>query len=429
METKQTPLYDWHRRHRAHMSVFGGFDMPLWFEARARAEHVSVLTACGLFDTCHMSVVRISGSGAFDLLQWCFCRDLSACVSPGKKPLTPGTCAYGVFLNDVAGVIDDGIVYNLARDEYLLIVNAGMGGRIVRHLTGRKGSRAAAVTDITDRTGKIDIQGPCSALVLRELLLDSVSVFSTLPYFSFKGGIDSIPSDTEPVRFTNGIPAMLSRTGYTGEFGFELFVERSQVVDVWDMLYALGERYSMKPCGLAARDSLRTGAGLPLSHQDIGDWPFINNPWTFVLPYTSTKTGFSKDFIGRIALENIDNSDYTYPYAGFDVRKVAGDDEPPAVLDSSGVEIGNVLTCVTDMGIGRAGDRIYSIASPDKPYGFVPAGLNCGFVKVRTPLHEGDSITLHKGMRSITVSVASDIRPDRTARKPIKKMLDYKSDT
>jgi len=400
--------------------------MPLWFADGAREEHLSVLAACGLFDTSHMSVVRISGSDAFELLQWFFCRDLSACVGPGKKPLTPGTCAYGVFLDESAGVIDDGIVYSLDRNEFLLIVNAGMGERIVRRVTGR--TSHTIVADITDRTGKIDIQGSCSALVIRELLSEPDRVFSMMPCFSFKGGIDSIPSDAEPVRFTNGIPVMLSRTGYTGEFGFELFVERSQVVDVWDILCVAGERYSMKPCGLAARDSLRAGAGLPLSHQDIGDWPFINNPWTFVLPYNAEKTGFTKDFIGRAALEAIDDGDYTCPYAGFDVRKVAVDDEPAAVLDCSGTEIGRVLTCVTDMGIGRAGNRIYSIASPDKPSGFVPAGLSCGFVKVRTPLHEGDRITLKKGTRTIAVSVVRDIRPDRTARRPVKEMLDYECD-
>ena len=215
------------------MSVFGGYDMPLWFADGAREEHLSVLASCGLFDTSHMSVVRISGSDAFELLQWFFCRDISACVGPGKKPLTPGTCAYGVFLDESACVIDDGIVYSLDCNEFLLIVNAGMGERMVRRLTGR------------------------------------------------------------------------------------------------------------------------------ISHTIVA-------------------------------------------------------------------EIGRVLTCVTDMGIGRAGNRIYSIASPDKPSGFVPAGLSCGFVKVRTPLHEGDRITLQKGTRTIAVSVVRDIRPDRTARRPMKEMLDYK---
>lgn len=174
-------------------------------------------------------------------------------------------------------------------------------------------------------------------------------------------------------------------------------------------------------CGLAARDSLRTGALLPLSHQDIGPWPFINNPWEFALPFNNEKTGFTKRFVGDEALEK-KMDEYTYPFAGFDLRKVSPGDST-VVMDSNGTPIGTVLTCVTDMGIDRVGEIIYSISSPESPKTFRPRGLCCGFVKVTKKLSSGDTLELKDGRRTIPVLIADDIRPDRTARRAIKEML------
>ncbi|MEA1971150.1 MAG: aminomethyl transferase family protein, partial [Thermodesulfobacteriota bacterium] len=175
-------------------------------------------------------------------------------------------------------------------------------------------------------------------------------------------------------------------------------------------------------CGLAARDSLRAGAVLPLSHQDIGPWPFINNPWSFALPFNDDQTGFTKKFTGDEALINIEEPGYTYPFAGFDLRKVSPGDST-VVTDSGDVEIGVVLTCVTDMAIGRIDEKIYSITSPDRPDEFNPKGLSCGFVKVTKKLSGGDTVKLNDGRRTIKVVIVDDIRPDRTARRAIKNML------
>ena len=112
-----------------------------------------------------------------------------------------------------------------------------------------------------------------------------------------------------------------------------------------------GEEFGLIPCGLAARDSLRTGAVLPLSHQDIGAWPFINHPWHFALPFNSDETHFTKPFIGDKSLLNITHPEYTYPVAGDNVCKVCSADQS-VVLDVDETAIGSVLTCVTDMGIG-----------------------------------------------------------------------------
>ena len=188
------------------------------------------------------------------------------------------------------------------------------------------------------------------------------------------------------------------------------------------MVLKAGEEFGIIPCGLAARDSLRTGAMLPLSHQDIGNWPFIRNPWNFALPYNLDYTGFTKEFIGsRAILENRED-DYTYAFVGDDLRKVTVSKETE-VVDTDNRVIGTVLTCVSDMGIGRLDGRIYSITSPDKPEGFNPKGLSCGFIKVNNKLEMGHVVELRDTRRSLKVNVVDSIRPNLTARRQIKQML------
>jgi aminomethyltransferase len=268
----------------------------------------------------------------------------------------------------------------------------------------------------------MDIQGPLSARVLDRVLAAPEEVFEKMSYFSFKGHFDASSPLADGVRLTDGTPILLSRTGYTGEFGFEVFVSPDQLVRVWEMVMEAGADFGVIPCGLGARDSLRAGAVLPLSHQDIGHWPFINHPWPFALPFNDAFTGFTKKFIGSEALLNIQRPEYTYPFVGNDLRKVSTED-PALVLDSKGNEIGSVLTCVSDMGIGRHGGRIYSVASPNKPEGFDARGLSCGFVKVKTKLAVGDTVELKDRRRKLQVTIVDDIRPDRTARRPIREMI------
>ena len=419
---KTTPLHDWHRERGAHMALFGGYDMPLWYPSGAKQEHLAVLTGAGLFDTSHMAVILVEGPGALYLLQLCFSKDLGACIGKDKKPLTVGRCAYGVFLNDRGHVIDDAVVSQVAHELYMIVVNAGMGDPVARHLRSHAEGMDVNIRDLTGGIGKMDIQGPLSARVLARMLRDPHDVFDGMVYFSFKGFFDGTSSLSDGVVLSDGTPIMLSRTGYTGEFGFELFMESRHIEGVWKMALEERTNLGLTVCGLAARDSLRTGAVLPLSHQDIGPWPFINNPWEFALPLTTDKTGFTKKFIGREALEKETDFEYTYPFAGFDLRKVSPGDST-IVIDSKGARIGSVLTCVTEMGIDRVGDIIYSITSPNRPEGFRPRGLSCGFVKVARELSYGENVELKDGKRSIQVAITDDIRPDRTARKAIKQML------
>jgi len=422
-EPRTTPLHRWHLGQGANMARFGRYDMPLWYPAGARAEHLAVIEAAGIFDTSHMAVIGLQGDGARDLLQRCFTKDLDRCQGRDRGPLTVGRCVYGVFLAADGTVIDDAIVYRLAETAWMVVVNAGMGPAVAGHLE-RQGGARVRVTDYSDRLGKMDIQGPLAARILARVLHDPGPVLADMVYFSCKGGFDELQTPT-PVRLSDGTPLLLSRTGYTGEFGFELFVAGDRIVSLWQTVLAAGEGLGILPCGLAARDSLRTGAVLPLSHQDIGPWRFVNNPWLFALPWGDGGKVFSKDFIGAEALRQDPGNEHTLPFAGFDPRKITvGKDT--FVTDLRGDTIGQVLTCATDMAIDRIGAMIVSVATPPaegRPVDYRPRGLSCGFIKVNRLLAAGDSVLITDGRRQIKVEIRNDIRPHRSARRPITSML------
>lgn len=420
----QTPLHDWHTSHGADMVNFSGWRMPLWYPSGAVTEHRAVVTDVGMFDTSHMSVVMVEGPDAFELLQRCFTRDLRSCGVRDDGPLNPGESVFGAFLNEVGETVDDSVVFRMAPEKFMVVVNAGMGATIALHLEAHKRTFDVNVTDMTGRVGKIDLQGPLSAKVLQRGLKSPNEILGDMRYFTFKGSF--VPRSEEGDACTiGGIPVIVSRTGFSGEFGFEVLVDANRLVEVWEAVLGAGGAFGLIPCGLAARDSLRTGAVLPLSHQDMGPWPFINNPWDFVLPFNSERTAFTKSFVGEVVLQLRAGADHTLPFVGNDPRKVAIHN-PAVVIDKEGREIGVVLTCVADMAIGRHSGRIYSTGSPDKPHDFKPLGLSCGFVKVKSRLSAGEVVELRDRRRGIKVTIVDDIRPDRTARRPMWEMMDRK---
>jgi aminomethyltransferase len=420
-EANETPLYHWHLAHGANMVTFAGWSMPLWYPSGAVAEHQINITNAGIFDTSHMSVVTIDGAGSFELVQLCFTKDLNACVGKNRAPLRPGRCVYGAYLNDEGWVIDDALVYQIGLDNYMTVVNASMGAAIADHLKTHAQGSNVRITDLTGNVGKMDLQGPMSAKVLIKVLQYPEKVLDDMSYFSFKGHFDA-QSGTADTILADGTPILLSRTGYTGEFGFEILVDLQDLLRVWDLVLDAGQNLGLLPCGLAARDSLRAGACLPLSHQDIGTWPFINHPWSFALPYNENCIAFTKKFIGDRILAIRENAEHTYAFVGYDPRKVSIHD-PAVVFDDRGNEIGVVLTCVSDMAIARYDGRIYSIASPDKPANFKPLGLSCGFVKVKPRLAAGQEVRLKDRRREIKVMISADVRPDRTAHRPMQEMI------
>ena len=421
-QVKKTPLHSWHSENGANMADFGGYEMPLWYGGGTREEHMTVLTAAGLFDTSHMAVILVDGGGSFALLQECFSKDLARCIGKDQGPLVPGRAVYGAFLNEKGHVMDDALVYMLGAENYMVCVNAGMGSTIAQKLEQQSDGRLSIITDLTDSLGKIDIQGPRAGKILASILEDPETVLAKMPYFSFKGHFDARAPQGGQVRLKDGTHILLSRTGYTGEFGFEIFVIPEKTESTWTALLAAGKSSGICTCGLASRDSLRAGAVLPLSHQDIGDWTFMNHPWDFTLPWDAEKKAFTKHFQGSEALKSATEVFYTVPFAGFDPRKIPAG-EGSGVLNEEGETIGTILTCTTDVSLGRHEGTIVCSVAGDLPEGAKVRGLSCGFVRLNVPVAPGESVVLTDGKRKIPVEIVEDIRPGRTARRPMQKML------
>ncbi|MBC8440279.1 MAG: aminomethyl transferase family protein [Deltaproteobacteria bacterium] len=405
-----TPLNGWHKAQGANMADFGGFEMPLWYKTGVKNEHLAVLKSAGIFDTSHMACINVSGNDSFDLINYCFTRDIAA--------LENGRCVYGAFLDTNGHCLDDAIVYKFNSTFFMICVNAGMGTTIALHLDANKASLDVSIEDLSKKVGKMDIQGFNSARILSKVLQNPEIIFDKMPYFSFKGNFDESAPGESRVKLLDGTPVLLSRSGYTGEFGFEIFLDPKCIVKLWKDILSAGNDYGIAPCGLGARDSLRAGACLPLSHQDIGNWSFLHHPWDFALPYNKEKTNFTKKFLGANALLKDKDNSFIYPFVGDSLRKVSSG-ENTQVINGTEKVIGKVLTCATDMGISWLNGEIVSISSKNLPQDLKIKGISCGFVMVSKKLAPGTILTLKEGKRNITATIVTDIRPDRTARKKI----------
>lgn len=236
-----TPLTQWHRDNGAKMAPFAGFDMPVQYKG-IMAEHKHTRTATGIFDISHMGEFKLAGPGAKDALNKVVTHDLGT--------LAPGKCRYGFMLAEDGGILDDLIIYCLDEDSYMLVVNGACRENDFEWI--RKNiSTDLVFEDVSDKTAKIDVQGPTSLNVLNDLM---GMKWNHLKYFNF--------TEVE----WNGFKLIVSRTGYTGELGYELYLPADKAAEVWEKL-AADDR--TMPVGLGARDTLRLEAGYPLYGQDL----------------------------------------------------------------------------------------------------------------------------------------------------------------
>ena len=273
-QPRPTPLHEVHEELGAVMTGFAGWLMPLRYRSET-AEHQAVRTAAGLFDLSHMGELSVTGPGAGAALDYSLVGQPSA--------LAPGRARYTMICAEDGGVLDDLIVYRLAPEEFLVVANAANTPVVSAALTERAAGHDARVSDRTADYALIAIQGPHAAGIL--------------------GGLCSIP--LAPVKYYASQPAtvagrevLLARTGYTGEDGFELFTRPEDATHVWSALTAAGAPSGLIPAGLAARDTLRLEAGMPLYGNELSRdvTPFEAGLGRVV---TFGKPG---DFVGRAAL-------------------------------------------------------------------------------------------------------------------------------
>jgi aminomethyltransferase len=272
---KKTPLYDRHVALGAKFTDFGGWSMPVQY-TQILDEHQTTRNAAGLFDICHMGQIEVKGPRSLAFLQHVMSRNLEGQAN--------GQIKLCVMTNDQGGILDDLTVYKFTDGFYMLVTNAGTREKDFAWLTVQKkklGFDDIEVTDISDETGKLDLQGPKAQGILQRLVADDLAA---LRFY-------------HAVRTTiRDIPVIVSRSGYTGEDGFEVYGQAEKTGDLWDLFIRSGGPDGLKPIGLGARDTLRLEAGMMLYGHEMDE---TVTPFEVVYDWL---VDLSKDFIGRDAL-------------------------------------------------------------------------------------------------------------------------------
>ncbi|MET7775713.1 MULTISPECIES: glycine cleavage system aminomethyltransferase GcvT [Streptomyces] len=270
-----TALDALHRSLGATMTDFAGWDMPLRYGSE-RDEHLAVRTRAGLFDLSHMGEITVTGPQAAALLNHALVGNIAS--------VGVGRARYTMICREDGGILDDLIVYRLAENEYMVVANASNAQVVLDALTERAAGFDALVRDDRDAYALIAVQGPESPGILKSLTdadLDGLKYYAGLP-----GTVA-------------GVPALIARTGYTGEDGFELFVAPSDAEKLWQALTDAGTPVGLVPCGLSCRDTLRLEAGMPLYGHELT---------TSLTPFDAglgrvVKFEKEGDFVGRAALQ------------------------------------------------------------------------------------------------------------------------------
>lgn len=271
----RTPLFDWHVSHGGRMVEFGGWEMPVQYTGIVE-EHHAVRKQAGIFDISHMGRLRFTGPDAERFLDYIVTNDVTA--------IREGQVRYALICQTLGGVLDDVLVYRLP-DALWLVVNASNRLKILDWLKQHQTGFDVEIDDLTTSTGMIAVQGPQSRTVLAS---PDATTWDALKYYGVNQGT------------SYSREGMLSRTGYTGESGFEVIVPAAATVTVWEDLLTRGQSVGLKPCGLGSRDTLRLEAAMPLYGHELTD---KIDPITAGLDFAVKLQ--KKDFVGKTALTEI----------------------------------------------------------------------------------------------------------------------------
>lgn len=360
-EPRKTPLYDAHIRAGARMIDFGGWLMPVYYRGIVE-EHKKVRQKVGLFDLCHMGEAKIFGSRALEFLQKITTNDVSA--------LAVGQAQYTLLCYPDGGIVDDILVCKI-EDGYLLVLNASNTAKDMEWIRSHA-EDGVEIKDMSPQTALLAIQGPDSAALLSQLTaVDLDKVY----YYQFTFG-----------RVAD-VDCLISRTGYTGEDGFELFFEHTHAETLWEALLNAGSAYDIEPIGLGACDTLRLEMGYSLYGNELDS---TTNPLEVGLGWIVSKT--KGDFVGKDAIEQVRKDGISrrltgfkllergVPRTGFQIEK---DNEVVGVVTSGslsptlGIGIG---MCFVPPELAKAGNQFHVIIRGKK----VPAeSVRPPFVETR----------------------------------------------
>ncbi len=328
MENKKTCLYDKHVALGALMSPFGGFDMPIQYSGIVD-EHQAVRTACGVFDVSHMGEVQITGNDAERYVNHIFTNDV--------KGMPNGKILYGMMCYENGGVVDDLLVYKKGENDFFLVINAANIDKDWAWIQEQAKGFDVTLEHQSDQYGELAVQGPDSEQVMKDVLgIDG----SDLTFYTFKE-IGNV---------------IVSRTGYTGEDGFEIYATPIYINECWDKLIASGR---CKPCGLGCRDTLRFEVGLPLYGDELS---------ADITPIMAGLGIFVKldkeEFIGKTALAKQKADGPAKKIVGIELADKAIPRHGYTVLNMAGEPIGEVTTGYHTIST----DKSVCMALIDTPY-------------------------------------------------------------
>ena len=362
---RRTPLYEEHVAAGGKMVPFAGFEMPVQYHTGITAEHRAVREAAGLFDVSHMGELVVSGPEGLELVQHVSVNDASK--------LEVGQAQYSAMCYDSGGVVDDLLIYRFA-DRFMLVVNASNREKDLEWIREHAESFDVDVEDASERIALLAVQGPRAREVLRSLT--SVDLESVRYYRFVEGDVA-------------GASAVISATGYTGEDGFELYVDHRDAAPVWSAVLGEGEVAGMIPAGLGARDSLRLEMGYALYGQELDDehtplqaglgWVTKLAKGDFVgreALLTEKEEGVGTRLVGMVATER------GFPRSGYDILR---EDRPVGVVTSG--------TMSPSLGVGIALGYVPSeLAAEGTELHIDARGRAVGVVVTAPPFYEHGSI-------------------------------------
>ena len=314
MENKKTCLYDKHVALGAQMAPFAGFEMPIQY-TNITDEHQAVRTACGVFDVSHMGEVVVNGKDAGRFVQHIFTNDLTGAED--------GQVFYGMMCREDGGTVDDLLVYKMAYWDYVLVINAANIDKDWAWIQEQAKGFEVLLDNRSDRYAQLAVQGPEAESVISEVL--TLPVCRMIPFYHARY-VDIDPK----------VRMLVSRTGYTGEDGFEIYASPETINRYWDKLLASGR---CKPCGLGCRDTLRFEVGLPLYGNELSD---------SISPVMAGLSMFCKldkdEFIGKEALLRQKTEGVAQRVVGIELDDKAIPRHGYDVLDMQGRKVGTVTT-------------------------------------------------------------------------------------
>ena len=316
MEAQKTPLYDEHINLGGKVVDYAGWLLPVQYEGLVH-EHEAVRNKAGLFDVSHMGAINVSGKDAMAYLDFLLTNDISK--------MDDNQIIYTFMCYPHGGVVDDLLVYKFTDDEYLLVVNAANSDKDYEWMKDQKKNFDVVIDNQSPQTAILALQGPEAEKILQKLTDTNLSELETF----------YIVRNTK----VSGIDALVSRNGYTGEDGFEIYTDNEGVIKIWKDLLEVGKEFGLKPAGLGSRDTLRFEAMLPLYGQEISE---EINPLEGGLKFF-VKFNKESDFIGKDELKKIWDAGLKKKMVGFEMT---GRGIPRAgyEIQKDGEVIGHVTT-------------------------------------------------------------------------------------